>query len=199
MGRNIKVMFNRAFTPADVRSFSADAVILAIGSSPIVPSIPGIEKAMKAMDVYGNMSKVGEKVIMVGGGLVGCEVGLHLAKNGRKVTVIEMLGEVARDSYKMHRIGLINEMEKMLTCRTGVKCTAITPRGVTVVNKENNKEFLTADTVIYAVGMSAKREEVEELHAAAKDVPVHEIGDCVSAAKVFDAVRQGFVAAMSIL
>jgi 2-polyprenyl-6-methoxyphenol hydroxylase-like FAD-dependent oxidoreductase len=51
---------------------------------------------MTAMDVYSNMSKVGQKVVMVGGGLVGCEVGLHLAKNGRDVTVIEMLGEVAR-------------------------------------------------------------------------------------------------------
>jgi hypothetical protein len=47
--------------------------------------------------------------------------------------------------------------------------------------------------------MSAKKEEAEELRAAARDVPVYEIGDCVCAAKVFDAVRQGFVAAMSIL
>jgi 2,4-dienoyl-CoA reductase-like NADH-dependent reductase (Old Yellow Enzyme family)/thioredoxin reductase len=197
--RNIKVKLGRAFTPADVRSFGADAVILAIGSSPIVPPIPGIENAMKAMDVYSNMSKVGQKVVMVGGGLVGCEVGLHLAKNGRDVTVIEMLDEVAQDSYRMHRIGLINEMDKMLTCRTDVKCTAITPRGVTVVNKENKEEFLPADTVTYAVGMSAKKEEAEELRAATGNVPVYEIGDCVCAAKVFDAVRQGFVAAMSIL
>jgi pyruvate/2-oxoglutarate dehydrogenase complex dihydrolipoamide dehydrogenase (E3) component len=197
--RNIKVLLGRKFTAADVRSFGADAVILAIGSSPIVPPIPGIENAMKATDVYGNMSKVGQKVVMVGGGLVGCEVGLHLAKNERDVLVIEMLDEVARDSYRMHRIGLINEMDKMLTYRTGLKCTAITPRGMTVVNKEGKVEFLPADTVTYAVGMSAKKEEVKELRAADKNVPVYEIGDCVSVAKVFDAVRQGFVAAMSIL
>ena len=197
--RNIKVLLGRQFTATDVRSFGADAVILAIGSSPIVPPIPGVESGMKAMDVYGNMSKVGQKVVMVGGGLAGCEVGLHLAKNRRDVTVIEMLDEVARDSYRMHRIGLINEMDKMLAYRTGVKCTGITPDGVTAVNKENKVEFLPADTVIYAVGMSAKKEETKGLHAAARDVPVYEIGDCVCAAKVFDAVRQGFVAAMSIL
>jgi NADPH-dependent 2,4-dienoyl-CoA reductase/sulfur reductase-like enzyme len=197
--RNIKVLLGRRFTAADLRSFGADAVIFAIGSSPIVPSIPGIENAMMAVDVYDNMSRIGQKVIMVGGGLVGCEVGLHLAKNGRNVLVIEMLDEVARDSYRMHRIGLINEMDKMLTYRTGLKCTGIMLRGVTVVNKEGKTEFLPADTVIFAVGMSAKKEEVEELRAAAGKIPVYEIGDCVCVAKVFDAIRQGFVAALSIL
>jgi 2,4-dienoyl-CoA reductase-like NADH-dependent reductase (Old Yellow Enzyme family)/thioredoxin reductase len=197
--RNIKVLLGRKFTAADLRSFGADAVILAIGSSPIVPPIPGVENAMMATDVYGNMGKVGQKVIMVGGGLVGCEVGLHLAKNGREVLVVEMLDEVARDAYRMHRIGLINEMGKMLTYRTGVKCSAITPRGVTVVDKEDKAEFLPADTVIYAIGMNAKKEEVKELRAAAGKIPVYEVGDCVNAAKVFDAVRQGFVAAMTIL
>jgi 2,4-dienoyl-CoA reductase-like NADH-dependent reductase (Old Yellow Enzyme family)/NADPH-dependent 2,4-dienoyl-CoA reductase/sulfur reductase-like enzyme len=195
--RNIEVILGKECTPADVHSFGA--VILAIGSSPIVPPITGIEHAMVATEVYDDASKVGPKVIVVGGGLVGCEVGLHLAKNGRDVTVIEMLDEVARDSYKMHRIGLIDEMGKMLTCRTGLTCTVVTPQGVTAVSKGNGEEFLPADTVIYAVGRTANREAAEKLRAAATDVPVYEIGDCVCAAKVYDAVRQGFIAAMSIL
>jgi thioredoxin reductase len=195
----IKVILGKEFTPADVRSFGTDAVILAVGSSPVVPSIPGIENAMKALDVYDNMGKIGKNIIMVGGGLVGCEVGLHLAKNGRKVTVIEMLDNIAPDSYRMHRLGLINEMDKMLTYKTGLKCTSISPNGITVVNNENKEEFLPADNVIYAVGMRANKEETKKLHSAVKDVPVYEIGDCVIAAKVYDAVRQGFIAAMSIL
>jgi len=182
-----------------VRSSGADAVILAIGSSPVVPPITGIEHAMQATDVYDAIGKVGQKVVVVGGGLVGCEVGLHLAKNGRDVTVIEMLDEVARDAYRMHRIGLVDEMARMLTCRTGLTCVAVTPHGVTAVSKENGEEFLPADTVIYALGRAANREEAEKLRTAAGDVPVCEIGDCVCAAKVYDAVRQAFVAAMSIL
>jgi 2,4-dienoyl-CoA reductase-like NADH-dependent reductase (Old Yellow Enzyme family)/thioredoxin reductase len=197
--RNITLLLGKEFAPDDVRSFGADVVILALGASPILPQISGIENAMRAVDVYGNMSKVGQKVVMVGGGLIGCEVGLHLAKNGRDVTVLEMLDEVARDSYRMHRIGLVHEMDRMLTYRTGVKCTAISPGGVTALNKEDKEEFLPADTVVYAVGMSANKEEVQRLRAAAGDTPVYEIGDCVRAAKVYDAVRQGFVAAMSIL
>jgi 2,4-dienoyl-CoA reductase-like NADH-dependent reductase (Old Yellow Enzyme family)/thioredoxin reductase len=195
----INVILGKEFTPADIHPFGADVVILAVGSSPVVPSIPGIENAMKALDVYDNMSKVGKNVIMIGGGLVGCEVGLHLAKNGRKVTVIEMLDNIAPDSYRMHRLGLINEMDKMLSYKTGLKCTSIAPNGITVVNKENKEEFLPADKVIYAVGMRANKEETKKLHSAVKDVPVYEIGDCVNPSKVYDAVHQGFIAAMSIL
>jgi pyruvate/2-oxoglutarate dehydrogenase complex dihydrolipoamide dehydrogenase (E3) component len=199
MKRGVKVLLGKEITPADITSFKADAVILAIGSAPVVPAIAGIENAVKALDVYNNMSKVGQRVVMVGGGLVGCEVGLHLAKNGRDVTIIEMLDRVAQDSYKMHRIGLIDEMDRMLTCRTGLKCISIKTDGIKVVDSENREEFQAADTVIYAVGMRPKKEEAEKLRSAAKDTPVYEIGDCVNAAKVYEAVRQGFIAAMSIL
>ncbi|HUJ69127.1 MAG TPA: FAD-dependent oxidoreductase [Syntrophorhabdales bacterium] len=197
--RNIKVILATEATPDDVRSSGADAVVLAIGSIPVVPPIRGIEHAMKALYVYEDLSRVGQKVVMVGGGLVGCEVGLHLAKNGRDVVVVEMLDEVARDSYRMHRVGLMAEMGKMLTVRCGLECVAITPRGVTAVDKHGKEEFLPADTVVYSTGMRAKREETEKLRSAAPGVPVYEVGDCVSAAKVYDAIRQAFVAAMSIL
>ncbi len=197
--RDIKVILNKEFTPADVASSGADAVIIAVGSSPVLPPIKGIENAIKALDVYDDISKVGNKVVMVGGGLTGCETGLHLAKKGRDVTVIEMLERVATDSYKMHRIGLVNEMDKMLTYKTGLKCTSIRPDGVTTMDAENKEEFISADTVIYALGMRANREEAEKLGAAAGDIPLFEIGDCVRAAKVYEAIREAFIAAMSIL
>ncbi len=197
--RDIKVVMGKEVAPVDMRSFGADAVILAIGSSPVILPIAGIEHAMKALEVYDDIDRIGQKVIMVGGGLVGCEVGLHLAKNGRDVTVIEMLDEVARDAYKMHRIGLVHEMDKMLVYKTGLKCVAITTGGVKTVNKAHKEELFAADTVVYAVGMNAHKKEAENLRLAAGDVPVYEVGDCVSAAKVYDAVRQAFIAAMSIL
>jgi len=199
MKRGINVLLGKEVTPEDISAFMADAVILAIGSEPVVPPVVGIEKAIKALDVYKDISRIGQRVIMVGGGLVGCEVGLHLAKNGRGVTVVEMLDRVAQDSYKMHRIGLIDEMDRMLTCRTGLKCISVKDGGITVADRENREEFISADTVIYAVGMRAKKVEAEKLRSAIKDIPVFEIGDCVNAAKVYEAVRQGFIAAMSIL
>ena len=177
----------------------ADAVILAVGSTPIEPRIEGLENALRALDVYKSLDGVGENVVMVGGGLVGSEAGLHLAKNGRKVTIVEMLGKVAQDSYPMHREALVHEMDRMLSYRTDLKVVSIAKNGVKTVNAEGKEEFIPADTVVYALGMRANRKETEALHAAVKDVPVYEIGDCVRAAKVYEAVREGYLAGMSIL
>lgn len=197
--RGIDVRLRKAFGPNDVAASDADYVILALGSTPVSPPIKGIENAVRALDVYDDLSRIGHKVVMVGGGLVGCEVGLHLAKNGRDVTVVEMLDRVAADAYPMYRIGLVDEMEKMLTYKTGLQCLTIEQNGITIAGDDGKDEFLPADTVVYALGMRAKKEETEKLRSAAGNKTVFEIGDCVDAAKVYDAVRQGYVAGMSIL
>ncbi len=197
--RGISVMLGKEFTPEDVKAFGADAVILAVGSSPIEAPIPGIENAMRALEMYDRIKEVGKKVVMVGGGLVGSEAGLHLAKNGHEVTIVEMLDRVAPDSYPMHRVALVHEMDKMLSYKTALKVTAIEKNGVKAVNSEGKEEFIQADTVVYALGMKANRKETEALHAAAGDTPVYEIGDCVRAAKVYEAIKEGYLAAMAIL
>jgi pyruvate/2-oxoglutarate dehydrogenase complex dihydrolipoamide dehydrogenase (E3) component len=197
--RDINVILDKEFTPEDVVAFDADAIILAVGSSPIEAPIPGIENAMRALDMYDNIEKVGKKVVMVGGGLVGSEAGLHLAKNGHEVTIVEMLDKVAPDSYPMHWVALIHEMDKMLSYKTQLKVTAIEKNGVKAVDSEGKEAFIPADTVVYALGMKANRKETEALHAAAGDTPVYEIGDCVRAAKVYDAIKEGYLAAMAIL
>lgn len=196
--RNINVIYNKEFSPEDVAHYHPDAIILAVGSSPITPPIKGIETAMKALDAYRNINKVGRKVVMVGGGLVGCETALNLAKEGREVTIVEMGDKVSPDSYPMHRIGLLHEMESLVTVLTGTKCTQISPNEVRAVDGNGKELILEADTVIYALGMSANVAKAQALEKASKDIPVYKIGDCVKAGKVYDGIRQAFVAAMSI-
>jgi pyruvate/2-oxoglutarate dehydrogenase complex dihydrolipoamide dehydrogenase (E3) component len=182
--RDINLMLGKELTPEEIRSFGAEVIIVAVGSRTIVPSIQGIENAMKAVDVYKDVNKVGQKVIMVGGGLVGCEVGLHLAKNGRELTIVEMTEDIALDAYPFYHMALLNEMDKALVYKTGLKCTSIVPNGITVVNSQNQEEFLPGDTVVYAVGMQPNREVVGKIRDAAGDVPVYEVGDCTQLAKV---------------
>ena len=197
--RDIKVIFNKEFNEDEAKVVDADAVILAIGSSPLVPPIKGIENAVRALDVYNtDMSSIGKKVVMIGGGLVGCEVGLHLARNGKDVQIIEMGDKVAPDSYKMHRIGLVNEMDQYLKYDTNTKCTEITKNSVKAVDANGNEKVYEADTVIFALGMKAHRDETERLHEALAGKEVYEIGDCVCASKVFEACRQAYVAALSL-
>lgn len=197
--RKIDVRLNTDFSPADVAAFGAEAVIVAVGSRPIEPPIQGVENALRALDVYENLDAVGQRVVVVGGGLVGCEVGLHLAKNGKSVTVIEMQEKLAPDAYKMHRVGLIHELDQQVAYHTGMKCTRITATGVEAVDSTGAPVLLEADTVVYALGMQPNKQEALELQTAVKDVPTWLVGDCVAPGKVYDAVHQGFVAAMSIL
>ena len=198
--RKIDVVLGQELTPEELGAMKADAVILATGSTPIEPRIEGLENAVPVMDIYlKSLDAVGKRVVMVGGGLVGSEAGLHLAARGRQVTIVEMLDKVAPESYPFHRMALVHEMDRMLTSRTGLKVVSIARNGVKTVNAEGKEEFIPADTVVYALGMRPNRKETEMLRDAVKDVPVYEIGDCVRAAKVYEAVKEGYLAAMSIL
>ena len=196
--RDIKVILNTEVTKETIAKHKADAVILAIGSSPIVPPIKGIENAVHALDVYRGKSEIGQKVIIIGGGLVGCETGLHLAKEGKDVTVIEMGESVAPDSYPMHRIALVNELDQLVTTKVKTKCVEILPAAVKAIDELGNEVLFEADSIVFALGMKANDTEKDALLGELSNSKVFVIGDCVRAAKVYEAVREGFTAAMSI-
>ena len=194
--RDIEVKLGTEATPDFVRSFGADAVIIATGSVPTCPPIKGIENAHQAMAVYDGSIKPGKKVVMIGGGLVGCETGLYLQKTGCEVTVVEMLDRVANESFGMYREALVWEMEKCnVTSMPKTKCLEIESDGVTVENADGTQK-IPADTVLYALGM--KSVDYDELKAAAGDAEVFVIGDAIKPAKVDQATRSAYLAAVDI-
>jgi 2,4-dienoyl-CoA reductase-like NADH-dependent reductase (Old Yellow Enzyme family)/thioredoxin reductase len=196
--RKVNVILNTEVNPDFIRKMKPEALILALGSSPLVPSIPGIDNALHALEVYSQPKNTGKRVVMVGGGLVGCETGIHLAKTGHKVIVIEMLKRLASESFGMYREALILEMQKYnMIGKTSTQCLEITNTGVNVENENGIQEFIEADTVTYALGMKANN--TSELHSAAGGIPVFEVGDCVRARNVGEAIKEGFTAAMGIL
>ena len=194
---NVTVKLNCEVEPEDIASYGADAVIIAVGSHPLTPDIPGIEHTVRAIDVYGKEDELGQSVIMLGGGLVGCEVGLHLAKLGKKVTVLKRSGKLAPDGYAMHRLGMLDEMNRMLQAHTGVTPIEIAKSFVTTVDSEGNTKVWAADAIVNAMGMAPN--PTEELVKAAGNSKVAVIGDCNGAFKVYDCVLEAFVAAMNIL
>jgi 2,4-dienoyl-CoA reductase-like NADH-dependent reductase (Old Yellow Enzyme family)/thioredoxin reductase len=197
---DVDVKYNTEATPKLVENKAPDGLIVAIGSQPIVPDIPGIEGAnvMQALDVYRRPDKVGQKVVMIGGGLVGCETGLHLAALGKSVTLVEMMDKLAVDATESHRIALLGMMNKAMKSHTGMRCTGITPKGIKVAGKDGLESFIEADTVVYAVGMKAFSDRAFSLcDAAPKQYFL--VGDCVSPRKVKQAVHEGYHAAMDII
>lgn len=198
--RDIDVLFNTEATADFIKGFAADAVIIAVGSEPIVPRIKGIENAKQALEIYfGDLGEIGDEVIMVGGGLVGCEAGLHLAKMGKKVTIVEMADKLCKDAYLMHRIALMDLLTKKTTIVTGAKCIEIRKDGIVVEDCNGKQTFIGGDTVIHALGMKAKSALAQSLREACGDTPCYVIGDCDHASKVQKSTEDAWAAAMSIV
>lgn len=196
--RPIIIMLNRTADKTLIEELSPEAIILAIGSQPARPSIPGIDKARHALDIYLGRLIAGKKVIIVGGGLVGCECGLHLAKTGHEVMIIEALDKLANESFGMYREALVREMDKYgIAAHTEASCLEITECSVRVSVKDGGERILNADTIIYALGMNSN--STEELALAAGKIPVYKAGDCIRPAKVDSAIRESFLAAMEIM
>lgn len=194
--RDIEVCLNIEATPEFVKNFGADAIILATGSVPAKPPVPGIENAHQAMEVYDGTYVPGKKIVMIGGGLVGCETGLYLQKTGHEVTVVEMLDRVANESFGMYREALVWEMEKNnMTMLPKTRCLKIEADGVTIENGDGVQK-LPADSILYALGMKAVCPE--ELKEAAGGAEVYVIGDAKGPGKVDQATRSAYLAAIEI-
>jgi len=195
----VKVELNIEVTPQLIKARNPDAVICAIGSEPIIPEIPGItENAKHILWVYENSKAIGKKVLIIGGGLIGIEAGMHLVKCGHEVQVFEKMEDYARDATMSHRtaIDLFMNKEKM-NIKTSVQCTHVEANQITVINQAGNELIYKGDTILYAVGMKPKFNDVMSLRDS---VPYFvPIGDCVKPGKVLEAVRSGLFAAMDIL
>ena len=100
-----------------------------------------------------NNQDTGNNVIVVGGGLVGCESALHLKKKGKNVTIIEMLPEIASDVIFMSRFSLLAALEEnKIKTLVNTELMEISDKGVIVKDGDGKKE-LTADTVVIAAGL----------------------------------------------
>lgn len=169
-----------------------DLVICAIGSRPLIPPIQGIDgpNVIHAVDIYEPGVEIGARVVIIGGGLVGCETGLHLAMTGHDVTIIEMRPDVAMDATHDHRRFMMPLLEEKLRLARSLTVTEICFDGVRARGKNGEAYVFAADQVILAAGLEARAVEVELLRSPAYDFAV--IGDCRRARNVFAAVREGF-------
>ena len=198
--QSIDVKLNTTVTPDFIQAGGYDAVILAVGSTPSRPPIPGLDdpSVEHATTVYTKLEGFGKKVAVLGGGLVGCETGLYLAEHGHEVTIIEMQSEIAPEANWMHKEGMMQSFAKApITCRTGRKVSRLEPgKGVYAVNAEGDEEFIPADGIVYAMGMRPNVKTVEELSGVCLDTRA--IGDCVRPRKARQAMEEGYWAAVNL-
>jgi pyruvate/2-oxoglutarate dehydrogenase complex dihydrolipoamide dehydrogenase (E3) component len=195
------VMMNKEVTPGFVAEQNPDVLIVAVGATPIIPKIPGIKNknVVMAEDIHNPGVTVGNRVVILGGGLVGTEEGLHLAMNGKNVTIVEMLDEVARDANKNHKSALLQELDKYaknLKVVTKTKGKAVTDEGLLCEGPDGKEVLYKADTVICSIGYKALRPIVDQLRGTVNEF--YDIGDCVRPQKVTEAIRNGYDTAMEL-
>lgn len=196
----IKVVTNKEATPDYIRELSPDALIIALGATPITPKIKGIDKknVIQAVDAYKNMGKIGSKVVIIGGGVVGCELGLELGESGRHVFIIEMSDTLSAQGNMLYRVGLRQHMERCesLKCYTQAICVEITDSAARIQKDDGAVEQVEADTVILAVGMKSNREQAHAFYNVVPDTYI--IGDCDKVAKVMEATNDAYFIAANL-
>jgi pyruvate/2-oxoglutarate dehydrogenase complex dihydrolipoamide dehydrogenase (E3) component len=194
----IKVKLNTEVTSELVEQEKPDVLIAALGAAPLVPDINGVDgkNVILGVDCHNDDVQIGRKVVIIGGGSVGCEAAVSFNREGKDVTIIEMLTQAANDVNNSYRFALLLEMEKGVKLEYGRRCTEITNTGVKGADADGNEYFYEADTVILATGMKSRAKEVDALRSAAPEFC--SIGDCVNPGKILDATRSGYNAAMDI-
>ncbi|NLA87182.1 MAG: FAD-dependent oxidoreductase, partial [Clostridiales bacterium] len=194
----VEVRLNTDVTPRLAEKIAPDVLIVAVGASPVIPPIPGIESnhVIVANDLYTRRDEVGKKVVILGGGLVGCETAVHLAQEGKDVTVVEMLDDVCLDANGRHRPLLIAELQKSVVCRPGLKGVRVLKDALVTVDRDGNEITFKADTIIVAAGQRPLRDVADKLRDCAPEVI--ELGDVVKPAQVTQAVFRAHFAALDI-
>ena len=189
----VKIQPGKEATAAAVAEFNPEAVVVATGVKPFVPDISGLDKVkvVQAGDVLEGKVKVGQKVAIIGGELVGCETAEFLADRGRQVTVMRRGAEMATSIGPSNRDFFLSRLlDKGVTLLREVRYDGVSPEGVIITTKDGEKRTIEADTVVLAAGFVSDA----ALYKAIKDrvSEVYCIGDCVEPRTIRDAISEGF-------
>lgn len=178
----------------DFSSLNADEIIIATGSKPRKLSVPGAEKAIEACDYLLDKTDVGDRVIVIGGGLTGCEIALDLYNKGKTPVIVEMKNDLiaakgvclANSSY-LRDFFELNKVEVHL--ETAVK--EITDTGIKAADKDGKNLEIKGDSVILSVGYIPAP-------AAKKSGRTHLVGDCETVGNLRTVIWRAWDVAMKI-
>ncbi len=191
----VEIHTGETVTSEQLRNMDADVIILATGSVPVMPNIPGMDdkKVLGCMEAFAHPEKVGQKVMVIGGGLVGCEMALDYAQDGKEVMVVEALpkilsagilspipnGQMIPDLFEHHHVTVLEKH----------RLSAV-ENGKVILESDGQKKVLDADTVVIAVGFRPAPSMAQELQRCG--AVVYEIGDGQKVSTILHAVWDGY-------
>ena len=193
----IDLRLNTEADGAFLRSAAPDFVILAVGSSQYAPDIPGLrENAVPLLEGYG-LDMAGKRVVVLGGGLSGCEAAYCFADSGAaEVSVVGRRDRLAPGPMDSNKMDLFRGFARLgVKEYPGREVREVLP-GRAVLEGENGRETLEGDVILYALGMRSNPTAGLEAAADALGIPWETAGDCVEPTKVYHAIWDGAAAAL---
>ena len=194
----VTVQLNTRITPEYVKKFNPDALFIAIGSAELKPPIPGLDsdKVIMAIDAELHPEKLGKRLVVMGGGLVGAEGAINWAHEGHDVTLVEMKSKIAAESTHFYRDGLLVRVYDQAKVMVNTTVKKIQEDGVLVEKADGTTEILPCDTVICALGFRPEYDKVDALAEIVDESYI--IGDCSKVGKVLNAVQAAYYAAQRV-
>ena len=193
---DVDVRLNTAVDPAKVDELGADAGVVAPGAEPRKLPIPGFDgpNTIEAIDYLRDRKQAGDKVVIIGGGLTGCEIAYDLALKGKKPVIVEMQDDILKvPGLSAANSNMLREIIRYygIEVRLSSSLKAITSTGV-VLSEESGEVSLDADSVILSVGY------VPEMKFNAEDPRVRVIGDAEKVGNLLTVIRAAYAAAYAI-
>ena len=204
--RGVKVLMNTYVTPELLNAEEYDALIIAVGSTPFIPRVPGIDsgKVVWAPDAEAAPETLGKKLVIVGAGSVGIEAAIHLRALGKEVEIVEMLDEKTSKARLNAASGPSAKEFYAILERDGVKISfdsmlcSVTDAGITIESTISGApRSIEADNVLLARGMVPLK-EAQAMRHCAPETDVYVVGDAKQAATIAEAVNQAFQASLHI-
>jgi 2,4-dienoyl-CoA reductase-like NADH-dependent reductase (Old Yellow Enzyme family)/thioredoxin reductase len=198
----VKVELGKKATVATIGAFHPEAVVVAVGSAPFIPDIPGVggKNVFSSRDVLSKGRVPGEKVVVIGEGFIACEMADFLAEKGKKVVLA--LTEAAPMTLEV----IDRSIQKVLLDRLGAEkvnivvgikqLREIIPQGIKVIDKGGNEILLEADSIVFAAGSRSDKTLAQSLKGKVSEL--YEVGDCVEARRIGEAIHEGAEAALQI-
>ncbi len=189
---NIPIYFEKTATAEAIETFQPDAVVISKGADYSLPPIKGFDLShvLTFADILkGDIHISKSRVVVGGGGLVGCETALHLREMGNEVTIVEMLPEVAMGMEPISRQFLLRELkEKGVEVKTSSPVQEIR-KDVILIGTNGESEALPADYFVAAFGGRPDHSLYNELQ---HKFEVYQLGDATKVGKIIDAVQNGY-------
>jgi 2,4-dienoyl-CoA reductase-like NADH-dependent reductase (Old Yellow Enzyme family)/thioredoxin reductase len=182
-----------------VKKLNPDVVVLATGSVPLMPPVPGLDKPIiiPLAAVFDGHNPLRRQTVVIGGGAIGCEAALHLSESQCPVTVVEQLPRIGGELESITKKVLIRRLkENRVRIMTGSRLTRVDNRGVFVQDRDGNEVFIESETVVMAIGNRPENGLYEPIKSLG--IETHKVGDCLEPRSAKAAIYEGAVIGRTI-